>query len=159
MLKHIQVYLEEELGFTVCIHDRDFDLGQDIITNIQKKIEKSRRSIAIISRYVVCILRRSCRQTSLLDTIQQYLRESMHLSCSFLLREALFHQESTPAKWLLTEFKHAHLHSEQRNRKYLITLMLDDIKASEIDDPYLKIHIETKTYENCKDLVSVIILY
>ncbi len=56
MIKHVLVYLEEELGFTVCIHERDFDLGVDIFANIQNKIEKSRRTIAIISRFVLLLL-------------------------------------------------------------------------------------------------------
>ena len=56
------------------------------------------------------------------------------------------------------EFKHAHMHSKQKNGKYLITLMLDDMKASEINDANLKVHIETKTYLNCNDLVSVTII-
>ncbi len=69
-------------------------------------------------------------------------------------REAVL-QDPTPAqRWLLVEFKHAHMHSKQRNGKYLITLMMDDIDPSEIDDANLKIHVETKTYLNCKDLVS-----
>ncbi len=50
MLKHVLVYLEEELGFSLCIHERDFDVGKDIFANIQKAITKSRRTIAIISR-------------------------------------------------------------------------------------------------------------
>ncbi len=50
MLKHVQVYLEEELGFTVCIHERDFVPGQHILKNIQNAIERSRRTIAVISR-------------------------------------------------------------------------------------------------------------
>ena len=33
--------------------------------------------------------------------------------------------------------------------------MLDEIKASETGDANLKNYIETKTYLNCKDLVSV----
>ncbi len=53
MIKHVQVYLEEELGFTVCIHERDFMPGQHILANIQNAIEKSRRTIAIISRFVL----------------------------------------------------------------------------------------------------------
>ncbi len=55
MLKHVQVYLEEELGFTVCIHERDFMPGLSIWANIQNAIERSRRTIAVISRSVVPI--------------------------------------------------------------------------------------------------------
>ncbi len=51
MMKHVHLYLEKELGFGVCIHERDFDVGVDIFANIQKAIHKSRRTIAIISRY------------------------------------------------------------------------------------------------------------
>ncbi len=55
MMKHVQVYLEEELGFSVCIHERDFMPGQRILANIQNAIERSRRTIAVISRSVVAI--------------------------------------------------------------------------------------------------------
>ncbi len=66
-------------------------------------------------------------------------------------------KQSIPNRWLLEEFALAHTHSKNRTGKYLITLMLDDIKASEIKDANLKIHIETKTYLNSKDLVSMIV--
>ena len=52
MMKHVLVYLEEELGFSVCIHERDFMPGKCILENIQNAIEKSRRTIAVISRFV-----------------------------------------------------------------------------------------------------------
>ncbi len=56
MLKHVLDYLEEELGFSVCIHERDFMPGKRILENIQNAIEKSRRTIAVISRLVCCLL-------------------------------------------------------------------------------------------------------
>ncbi len=51
MKKHVQVYLEEELGFRLCIHERDFVVGETIPANIQAAINHSRRMIMIISRY------------------------------------------------------------------------------------------------------------
>ncbi len=53
MIKHVLAYLEEELGFSVCIHERDFIPGRRIWKNIQNAIEKSRRTIALISRWVL----------------------------------------------------------------------------------------------------------
>ncbi len=68
-------------------------------------------------------------------------------------REAVLHDDP-PTRWLLEEFALAHTHSKNRTGKYLVTLMLDDIKAGEISDANLKNHLETKTYLKCKDLVS-----
>ncbi len=56
MLKHIQVYLEEELGFKLCIHERDFMPGTSIISNIEEAVKHSRRTIIIISKSVFSFL-------------------------------------------------------------------------------------------------------
>lgn len=52
MKKHIQVFLEEDLGFMCCIHERDFLAGETIIANVEAAIDHSRRMIFIISRSV-----------------------------------------------------------------------------------------------------------
>ena len=52
MLKHIQGYLEEELGFKLCIHERDFMPGTSIIGNIEEAVKHSRRTIVLISKQV-----------------------------------------------------------------------------------------------------------
>ncbi len=65
-------------------------------------------------------------------------------------------KQTVPNRWHLEEFALAHTHSKNRTGKYLITLMLDNIKASEIKDVSLKNHIETKTYLNSKNLVSMV---
>ncbi len=69
-------------------------------------------------------------------------------------REAVL-QETRQARWLLEEFALAHTHSKNQTGKYLVTLMLDEMKASQTGDANLKNYIETKTYLNCNDLVSV----
>ncbi len=56
MLKHIQVYLEEELGFKLCIHERDFMPGTSIIGNIEEAVKHSRRTIVVISKQVSSFL-------------------------------------------------------------------------------------------------------
>ncbi len=50
MFEHIQVYLEEELGFKLCIHERDFMPGTSIIGNIEDAVKHSRRTIVIVSK-------------------------------------------------------------------------------------------------------------
>ncbi len=75
---------------------------------------------------------------------------------SFIARKAVL-QDTRPARWILQEFTLAHTHSKNKTGKYLITLMLDDIKANEIKDANLKNHVETRTYINHKDLVSEIL--
>ncbi len=63
-------------------------------------------------------------------------------------------QNNRHTRWFLEEFALAHTHSKNKTGKYLVSLMLDEIKSSETGDANLKDHIETKTYLNCKDLVS-----
>ncbi len=72
---------------------------------------------------------------------------------SYTLREAVL-QNTVQTRWLLQEFAHAHMHSKKTNGKYLVTLMLDEIKAGEIKDANLKDHVEENTCIKCKDLVS-----
>ncbi len=52
MKKYVQQYLEKELGYTVCFHERDFLVGESIPANIEAAINHSRRMIMIISRFV-----------------------------------------------------------------------------------------------------------
>ncbi len=78
---------------------------------------------------------------------------------STIHREAFLHDPTPARRWLLEEFALAHIHSKNRNGKYLVALMLDEIKASEIDDTNLKNYVETNTYINCKDLVSQIVFH
>ena len=65
LLKH----LENENGLKVCIHERDFTLGEPIEENISSAIESSRRVILVVSPYFVtsnwCLLEmRLARQMS-----------------------------------------------------------------------------------------------
>ncbi len=53
MKEHVLRYLEEDLGYTLCFHERDFLLGESIPANIEAAINHSRRMIMIISRFVV----------------------------------------------------------------------------------------------------------
>ncbi len=52
MKKHVQQYLERDLGYTVCFHERDFLAGESIPANVEAAINHSRRMIMIISRFV-----------------------------------------------------------------------------------------------------------
>ncbi len=51
MKAEIKEFLEK-LGFTLCIHERDFLVGESIPANIEAAINHSRRMIMIISRSV-----------------------------------------------------------------------------------------------------------
>ena len=46
----IDVFESDELGYTLCIHNRDFRPGNLIINNICISIKHSRRLIAIVAR-------------------------------------------------------------------------------------------------------------
>ncbi len=50
MKKHVLHYLEKELSYTVCIHQRDFLAGESIPANMEAAIKHSRRMIMIVSR-------------------------------------------------------------------------------------------------------------
>ncbi len=50
-MKHqVQRYLEVELGYKLCFHERDFLVGESIPANIEAAINHSRRMIMIVSR-------------------------------------------------------------------------------------------------------------
>ncbi len=49
VINEIQPYLEE-MGFRLCIHERDFLVGASIPANIEAAINHSRRMIMIISK-------------------------------------------------------------------------------------------------------------
>ncbi len=49
------MYLEGDLGYTLCFHERDFLVGESIPANIEAAINHSRRMIMIISRWGVLI--------------------------------------------------------------------------------------------------------
>ncbi len=51
MKYHVQQFLEKELGYTLCLHERDFLVGESIPSNIEVAINHSRRMIMILSRF------------------------------------------------------------------------------------------------------------
>ncbi len=55
MKEHVQQYLEGELGYKLCFHERDFLVGESIPANIEAAINHSRRMIMIISRFDMTI--------------------------------------------------------------------------------------------------------
>ena len=51
-MEEVIEYLEsDELGYKVCFHDRDFEVGYQILDNISTAMKNSRRMIAVITRY------------------------------------------------------------------------------------------------------------
>ena len=49
----VQFDMEKEYGFRFMIHDRDWIAGRTIRANITDSLEKSRRVIFILSRYLI----------------------------------------------------------------------------------------------------------
>ncbi|GFN83043.1 toll-like receptor 2 [Plakobranchus ocellatus] len=49
VLQHLYPKLEEEFGFKLCLHFRDFPPGEPIANNIIQAVERSRRTILILS--------------------------------------------------------------------------------------------------------------
>ena len=43
-------YLENEFGFTLCVHERDFLAGDTIPANIDAAVDHSRRMILVLSK-------------------------------------------------------------------------------------------------------------
>ena len=46
--------LEEDHGFQLVLHQRDFVPGTPILTNIAEAVTKTRRMIMLLSRYRLC---------------------------------------------------------------------------------------------------------
>ena len=53
MTENNKHFLEEEHGFLLCLHLRNFIAGTSIVTNITNAILGSRRVILLLSRYDV----------------------------------------------------------------------------------------------------------
>ncbi|RUS75705.1 hypothetical protein EGW08_016520 [Elysia chlorotica] len=49
VLRHLYPKLEQELGFKLCLHFRDFPPGEAIANNIIQAVERSRRTILVLS--------------------------------------------------------------------------------------------------------------
>ena len=47
----IEYLVSDELGYKVCFHDRDFEVGYKILDNISTAMKHSRKMIAVITRY------------------------------------------------------------------------------------------------------------
>lgn len=54
LLNELCPKLEKENNFTLCIHDRDFVAGWDIVENIVESIEKSRKVLLLLSNEFAC---------------------------------------------------------------------------------------------------------
>ncbi len=65
----------------------------------------------------------------------------------------VFARNSIDAGWFLTEFHIAHTQMVNGRKKYIIPLMLEKIKASEIQDADLRMYVESHTYLDCNDKV------
>ncbi len=68
-----------------------------------------------------------------------------------------FGRNSITAGWFLTEFHIAHEEVVNGRKKYIIPLMLDKIKPSEIQDADLRMYVESHTYLDCKNKVILIV--
>ncbi len=65
MKEHVQRFLERDMGYTLCLHQRDFLAGESIPANIEAAIHHSRRMVMIISRFemILCHLIFICVST------------------------------------------------------------------------------------------------
>ena len=52
--KNIMEVVENSGRYRLCLHERDFEPGAAIISNITTAINHSRRIIMVLSRYVIC---------------------------------------------------------------------------------------------------------
>ncbi len=68
----------------------------------------------------------------------------------------LFSRNSINAGWFLAEFHIAHEQMIQGRKKYLIPLMIHDLKACDIQDADLRMYVESYTYLVCQDLVCFV---
>ncbi len=66
----------------------------------------------------------------------------------------LFLRNSIFAGWFLAEFHIAHEQVIHGRKKYIIPLILEKIKASEIQDADLRMYVESHTYLDCTDKVN-----
>ncbi len=69
---------------------------------------------------------------------------------------SIFGRNSIVAGWFLAEFHIAHEQVVTGRKKYIIPLMLEKIKASEIQDADLRMYVESHTYLDCNDKVCFI---
>ncbi len=67
----------------------------------------------------------------------------------------MFTRNSIKAGWFLAEFHIAHEQVVNGRKKYMIPLMLENIKAGEIQDADLRMYVESHTYLDCKDKVKI----
>ncbi|XP_064620508.1 toll-like receptor 13 [Lineus longissimus] len=49
VLRVLRPKLEDEVGYQICLHDRDFTVGEDILDNIIMSIDESRKTILVLS--------------------------------------------------------------------------------------------------------------
>ena len=56
MKENVLEFLENAYGFKICLHERDFTVGDTIPANIEAAIRHSRRMIMVISRYIIPFL-------------------------------------------------------------------------------------------------------
>ncbi len=65
-------------------------------------------------------------------------------------------RNSIVAGWFLAEFHIAHEQVVNGRKKYIIPLMLEKIKAGEIQDADLRMYVESHTYLDCNDKVCLV---
>lgn len=65
----------------------------------------------------------------------------------------IFCRQSVDAGWFLMEFHIAHEQMIHGRKKYLIPLVLDNVKPGKIKDADLRMYVESHTYLDCKDQV------
>jgi Leucine-rich repeat (LRR) protein len=49
VLRELRPKLEDQAGFQICLHDRDFTIGEEIVDNIITSIDESRKTVLVVS--------------------------------------------------------------------------------------------------------------
>ncbi len=141
MKKYVQQYLEKELGYTVCFHERDFLVGESIPANIEAAINHSRRMIMIISRFGwSCV----CQAWFLRQANSVVEIAHCNIISEILLMLGGF----------LMEFHIAHEKVIQGRKKYLIPILLKNVETNKIKDADLRMYVESHTYLDSKYKVN-----
>ncbi len=65
-------------------------------------------------------------------------------------------RNSVDAGWFLMEFHTAHEKMIHGRKKYLIPIMLRNVKTNKIKDADLRMYVETHTYMDSKDKVRIL---
>ncbi len=123
--------IEVEDGFRLFIHQRDFIAGRTIMANIRDGIEKSRRVIFILSRFVE-------KEPNL---------PLLHFACfhSHLLKMDLCSRNFLKSKWGMEEFMIADHEAVNGRKNFIIPILTEKLEIKGLRRE-VKTYLQTHTY-------------